>query len=63
MAKSGATYGEFFFAVGFLLAVIAFAALGYWYYRRTQAQMREQVLAILAEYMPLEDTEDQDVGL
>ncbi|CAM9579397.1 unnamed protein product [Ascophyllum nodosum] len=41
----------------FLLLVVVgvMAAVGYAHYKRTQAQMRDQVRGILAEYMPLED--------
>ena len=46
------------FASSMFLLICLFGGAGYWYYNRTREEMREQVRGILAEYMPLEDSED-----
>ncbi|KAL7581381.1 hypothetical protein ACA910_021973 [Epithemia clementina (nom. ined.)] len=50
------------FASSMFLLICLFGFVGYWYYNRTREEMREQVRGILAEYMPLEDSEDGGVG-
>lgn len=50
------------FASSMLLLICLFGGASYWYYQRTRDEMREQVRGILAEYMPLEDSEDGGVG-
>ena len=45
------------FASSMLFVIGLFAALGVWHYKKTREDMREQVRGILAEYMPLEDQE------
>jgi hypothetical protein len=47
------------FAVSMLLVIAIFGGVGYWHYNKTRDDMREQVRGILAEYMPLED-QDQN---
>ena len=41
-----------------LFVVCVFGGLGAWHYKKTREDMREQVRGILAEYMPLEDQEN-----
>ena len=49
------------FASSMLLLICLFGGAGYWYYNRTREEMREQVRGILAEYMPLEDSDGNGV--
>lgn len=54
---SGAVSTHSFF--GWMILVIGgFSVLGVWYYKKTKEDMRDQVRGILAEYMPLEDSEE-----
>ena len=45
-------YGWLFFVMA------AFSVVGVWHYKKTRDDMREQVRTILADYMPLTDTEE-----
>jgi hypothetical protein len=51
--KSGIPWYAVFLLVVAIVVVMLLAGLAYW--KHTQAQMRDQVRGILAEYMPLED--------
>jgi len=53
--KSGVSVHMFIFSLVAVAGVVGLA--GGYYYRKSQADMREQVRGILAEYMPLEDQE------
>ena len=60
-SKSSGTVskGQLFFSL--FLVSAAFSGVGYWQYKKSQRQMRDQVRGILAEYMPLdEDGKDAD---
>jgi hypothetical protein len=46
------------FATSMLFVICLFTGLGIWHYKRTRDDMRDQVRGILAEYMPLEDQEN-----
>ena len=46
------------FVLSLMFVSAAFAALGFWYYKRSQEEMRDHVRGILADYMPLEDQDD-----
>jgi len=46
------------FVTSMFMVVAIFAGLGVWHYKRTREDMRDQVRGILAEYMPLEDQEE-----
>eukprot|EP00560_Eucampia_antarctica_P007971 CAMPEP_0197824116 /NCGR_PEP_ID=MMETSP1437-20131217/1419_1 /TAXON_ID=49252 ORGANISM="Eucampia antarctica, Strain CCMP1452" /NCGR_SAMPLE_ID=MMETSP1437 /ASSEMBLY_ACC=CAM_ASM_001096 /LENGTH=536 /DNA_ID=CAMNT_0043423625 /DNA_START=33 /DNA_END=1643 /DNA_ORIENTATION=- len=48
------------FAFSLLSVCIVFGAAGYWHWKRTQEDMREQVRGILAEYMPLEGGDEDE---
>lgn len=44
---------------GWMLVIIAsFSAVGVWHYKKTRDDMRDQVRTILADYMPLTDSEE-----
>ena len=45
------------FAVSMMFVIALFSGLGFWHYKKTREDMRDQVRGILAEYMPLEDQE------
>merc|ERR1712176_1425869 len=48
---------------GWLLFVVAaFSVVGVWHYKKTRDDMREQVRTILADYMPLTDSEQGGAG-
>jgi hypothetical protein len=49
------------FASSMFFVVAIFTGLGFWHYKKTREEMREQVRGILAEYMPLEG-DDGDIG-
>ena len=51
----GVSTHTYFSSMFFLMAL--FGGLGVWHYKRTREEMRDQVRGILAEYMPLEDQE------
>jgi hypothetical protein len=50
------------FVATMLLMVSVFSVAGVFYYKKTREEMREQVRGILAEYMPLEDLEEQQAN-
>lgn len=54
--SSTSFYGWMFFVVG------AFSVIGVWHYKKTRDDMREQVRTILADYMPLTDSEEGGGG-
>lgn len=47
----------FFMTVVFCMGGIV--AMGVWYHNRSNVQMREQMRTLLAQYMPLDDNDDQ----
>lgn len=49
------------FSTSMLMVIAIFGGVGYWHYKKTRDDMRQQVRGILAEYMPLEDN-DGDGG-
>lgn len=58
-SSGGVSTGQFVFSMFAITA--AFGSVGYWQYKKSQRQMRDQVRGILAEYMPLdEDGKDAD---
>jgi hypothetical protein len=59
-AGGGISKGTFFTTLLFITA--AFGAAGAWHYKKTRDDMRDQVRGILAEYMPLEDQEQNKGG-
>mmetsp|Transcript_907 Transcript_907/g.1126 ORF Transcript_907/g.1126 Transcript_907/m.1126 type:complete len:527 (+) Transcript_907:237-1817(+) len=46
------------FLTSMFMVVALFSGLGFWHWKRTREEMRDQVRGILAEYMPLEDQGD-----
>jgi len=50
------------FATSMFLVIALFSGLGFWHWKRTREEMRDQVRGILAEYMPLEDQGDSGDG-
>lgn len=45
-----------------LFVICAFSVIGVWHYKKTRDDMREQVRGILADYMPLTDSEEGGGG-
>jgi len=59
--RGGVSAGTFVFS---LLVVVGISAgAGFYYYRKTRAEMRDRVRDILAEYMPLEDQEGESSAM
>jgi hypothetical protein len=58
--KGGVSMHTFVFSLVGVAVLVSIG--GVYYYRKSQADMREQVRGILAEYMPLEDTEGEMAG-
>jgi len=56
-SSGGVSTHTFTFTMLFVISV--FTGLGIWHYKKTKEEMRDQVRGILAEYMPLEDQEQQ----
>jgi len=52
-SKGGVSTGTLVFSLLFTMGIMGGAGFVYW--KRQQAEMRDQVRGILAEYMPLDD--------
>lgn len=56
--RGGSGVSTNFFVTSMFMVIAIFGGLGVWHYKRTREDMRDQVRGILAEYMPLEDQEE-----
>ena len=57
---SKSTVSTVTFVLSLLLATMAFGTVGFLYYKRSQAEMRRLVSAIVTDYLPLEDEDERE---
>lgn len=60
---NGGGVSKRFFGMTLLMVCSVFGAAGYWHWRRTREEMRDQVRGILAEYMPLEGGDEGGMNM
>lgn len=59
-STSSGTVSKKTFGTTLLFMCALFGAAGYWHWRKTREEMRDQVRGILAEYMPLEGGDNEN---
>ena len=60
---NGGGVSKKFFGMTLLMVCCVFGTAGYWHWRKTREEMRDQVRGILAEYMPLEGGDEGGLNM